>query len=177
MEKWEHQIIQKFIPDLEPRMWVVADPDKVVRSENILSALETKGFDVVVFEDPIAFRYEYESRSRRLWSMGKGSPLVLIYDPAEVELEQLPSDVWVPAHKLDFGLQGIFPNLDSSVLRSLFPNQWQRLAEYVKKQGNQSCSQRETEDLALKVLFKVVALHLWLANQLLKIWNLKTKIN
>ena len=156
MEKWEHQIIQKFIPDLEPRMWVVADPDKVVRSENILSALETNGFDVVVFEDPIAFRYEYESRSRRLWNMGKGSPLVLIYDSAEVELEQLPSDVWMPAHKLDFGLQGIFPNLDSSVLRSLFPNQWQRLAEYVKKQGNQACSQRETEELALKVLFKVV---------------------
>lgn len=156
MESWEHQIIEKFIPDLEPRMWVVADPDKVVRSENILSALETKGFDVVVFDDPIVFRYEYESRSRRIWGMGKGSPLVLIYNPAEVELEHLPSDVWVPARKLNFGLQGIFPNLDSSVLRSLFPDQWQRLNDYVKQHGNKACSPRETEELALKVLFKVV---------------------
>lgn len=156
MEKWENKIIQQFIPDLEPRMWVVADPDKIVRSENILSVLETKGFDVVVFEDPIAFRYEYESRIRRLWSIGKCTPLVLIYDPAEVELEHLPSDIWVPAHKLDFGLQGIFPNLDSSVMRLLFPNQWQRLADYVLKQRKPQCSRRETEELALKVLFKVV---------------------
>ena len=153
---WEHQLIEKFIPELDPRVWAVYDPDGIVRNEQILGALQKKGFDSVYFEDSIAFRYEYESRIRRAWERDERTPMAVIFDDSTGGFDELPSDILIAAHRLELGLDDLFPNLDVSVLRELEPEMWAPVSSQAAGYPGKGFSARETEELAMKVCFRLV---------------------
>lgn len=152
MNTWKDKLIEQFIPDLDPRVWAVEDPDGIVRNEKVLAALSDKGFDVVFFDDPVAFRYEYESRIRRSWERGNRHPLVVVYEPGAI----LPSDLLQRAHSKSFGLHALFPKLDAGVMRCLSPDWWSTLAGQAIRQPGKTFTAGETEELALRVCFKLV---------------------
>ena len=66
MSAWVDRILGEFPSDLA-RLWIAADPDAVLLDERILAGLRARGFEVLPFEDPIAFRAEYEERYRQAW--------------------------------------------------------------------------------------------------------------
>ena len=76
MSRWSERILQAFTPDLS-RLWIAADPDDVLRDEQILSGLRRKGFELVPFEDSVAFRADYEERWRAAWDRGEEGPAAL----------------------------------------------------------------------------------------------------
>ena len=53
------RILQEFVPGTSP-ITVAADPDSLLQDERILTGLWERGFVLLRFEDPIAFRYAYE---------------------------------------------------------------------------------------------------------------------
>ena len=73
MSLWSECILGEFPPDLA-RFWIAADPDDVLLDEHILSELRGRGFEVLPFEDAIAFRADYEARWRRVWDQGEPGP-------------------------------------------------------------------------------------------------------
>ena len=74
MADWRDRILGEFTPGVE-RLTVVADPDGLLAEEAILGALQARGFEVVSFDDRIAFRFFYESRYRSHWDRGRsGGP-------------------------------------------------------------------------------------------------------
>lgn len=154
---WKQQLIDKFIPELEPKVWAVFDPDGIVRNEQILGALQQKGFDSVYFEDPIAFRYEFESRIRRVWERGESTPLAVIFDETAGDtFDGLPSDILISAHRLEFGLDDLFPNLDAGVMRGLEPEMWTVVSAQAAKHPGKKFRASETEELVMKVCFRLV---------------------
>lgn len=66
MSAWAERILKEFTADLA-RLWIVADPDAVLLDEQLLSGLRERGFEVLRFEDSVAFRAEYEERYRAVW--------------------------------------------------------------------------------------------------------------
>ena len=42
-----------------------ADPDRLLSEETILDRIRARGFDLIPFEDHVAFRYAYETRYRQ----------------------------------------------------------------------------------------------------------------
>lgn len=165
---WKDKLVDQFIPDLEPRVWVVSDPDAIVRSEEILGRLETKGFDVIFFEEPLAFRYEYESRIRPGWERGDGKPLVVIFDERIDGFDGLPSDLLLSANQLSFGLRELFPQLDYDVMVELQPDQWTVLGDSAVKTPGKIFRASDTEDLALRMCFKIVPDLIDTASELLR---------
>lgn len=153
---WNDKLVDQFIPDLESHVWVVSDPDAIVRNEAILGRLETKGFDTVFFEDPLAFRYEYESRIRPGWERGEGKPLVILFDEDFGGLDSLPSDILLRSNQLSFGLRELFPQLDYDVMAELLPEEWTVLSESAAKTPGRIFRSAETEELALRLCFKIV---------------------
>ncbi len=153
---WKQELVDKFIPELESKVWAVFDPDAIVRNEQILGPLQAKGFDVVFFDDPLAFRYEYESRIRREWERGEKTPLVLIFDDRAGGFNGLPSDVLASAHLLEFGLEDLFSNLDPDVLRELGPDTWTTLSHQAAKHPGKKFRASETEELSMKVGYRLV---------------------
>jgi len=61
MSLWTERILSHFSADLT-RLWVACDPDDVLVDEKLLSELRSQGFELMLYEDPFAFRAEYEER-------------------------------------------------------------------------------------------------------------------
>lgn len=150
MNAWEQKVVDPFIPELSS-LWVVSDADGVARNENILSLLNQKGFEVVVFEDPIEFRFEYENADR----FQNGTSLILIFEPDASGYNKLPSDILANARKVDLNLNQIFPQLDRDVIRQVPVSYWQTLWTHSQKL-RQSLNYRETAELVLRVCYRFV---------------------
>ncbi len=46
--------------------------------EGILAGIRDRGFELIPFEDHIAFRYAYESKFRSRWDRGEQTDLVVV---------------------------------------------------------------------------------------------------
>jgi hypothetical protein len=60
---WRDRILQAFTPQVAP-LTLVADPDSLLTEEDLLQAIQARGFELIPFEDPVAFRFTYESKYR-----------------------------------------------------------------------------------------------------------------
>lgn len=66
MANWRDNILKNFKPKIS-RLTLVADPDGLLTEEGMLSAIRDRGFDLIPFDDSIAFRFAYESEYRSQW--------------------------------------------------------------------------------------------------------------
>lgn len=90
MTSWTERILQAFPEDLSP-FWIASDPDNLLLDERILQVLRDRGFEVLPFEDPIAFRVEYEERYRAAWDNGAlGTCKALVLQFPGTDLSILP---------------------------------------------------------------------------------------
>ena len=78
MGNWRDQILEKFIPNVN-QLTLVSDPDSLLLEEEILACIRERGFELVLFEDHIAFRYLYESKFRSRWDQSEKTDLVVIF--------------------------------------------------------------------------------------------------
>lgn len=116
MSDWRDRILNEFMSGLA-RLTLVADPDGLVVEEGMLAAVRERGFELIPFEDSIAFRYAYESRFRTGSDQGDSTNLVVV--SRSTVLDSLPSDLLGAGRRLAFGLGAMFPNLSQSVLSAL----------------------------------------------------------
>lgn len=123
---WRAPILQHFSSESAQagRLTVVHDPDNLLSEPGVAQCLTERGFEIVFFSDPIAFRYEYESRFRQRWDVGERSHLVVVtqHDP-NGEMLSLPHDILSKAQEsrrvLSFGLRELFPSLVTNVVAEL----------------------------------------------------------
>jgi len=66
MSSWRDQILKEFTPKVS-RLTLVADPDSLLLEEKILEGIREQGFELIPFEDHVAFRYAYELKFRSRW--------------------------------------------------------------------------------------------------------------
>jgi hypothetical protein len=118
MRNWRDQILKPFTPKVA-RLTLVADPDGLLLEEGILEGVRERGFELIPFEDPIAFRYAYESKFRSRWDRGKHTELVVVLRSPASDLGELPYDLLQAGRKLSFNLGDIFPTLSYPVVTAL----------------------------------------------------------
>lgn len=118
MGSWRDRILKEFTPQVA-RLTIVADPDGLLLEEGILSGIRERGFELIPFEDRIAFRYAYESNFRSRWDLGEQTDLVVVLRAHTGDLDSLPFDLLEAGRKLSFNLGDIFPGLSYPVLISL----------------------------------------------------------
>ena len=116
MSEWWDHILNEFQPGVA-RLTLVADPDGLVAEERVLAGIRERGFELIPFEDSIAFRYAYESRFRTGSNRGDTSNLVVL--SRLTDLDSLPFDLLGAGRRLSFGLVVSFPNLSQSVVTGL----------------------------------------------------------
>jgi hypothetical protein len=89
---WRAPILKEFTPQIA-RLTLVADPDGLLLEEGVLQWIQERGFELIPFEDPIAFRYAYESKFRTRWDRGEHTDLVVVLRSASSDLDSLPYDL------------------------------------------------------------------------------------
>ena len=73
----------------------VADPDGLLTEPRLSQALTERGFEPLLFEDSISFRFAYESRFRARLDAGESLDLVVLLGDDASSLGKLPFDVLV----------------------------------------------------------------------------------
>ena len=125
MTSWREPILKHFTPEIAAvaRLTIVADPDQLLTEPGIIEGIRLRGFEVISFDDHVAFRYVYEQRFRRVWDMGQATNLVVLLRADRAELDWLPFDLLDEARResrvLSFSLAESFPNLQPHVVGEL----------------------------------------------------------
>ena len=88
----------------------MADPDGLLLEEGVIEGIRRRGFELIPFEDPVAFRYAYESRFRSRWDRGEDTDLVVVRRSPASDLGGLPHDLLRAGRRLSFHLGDIFPS-------------------------------------------------------------------
>ena len=168
MDNWRDEILMKFTPGVE-RLTVVADPDGLLLEEAILEALQARGFELVSFEDRIAFRFFYESRYRSHRDRGDLADLVVVVRDDASDLRVVPYDVLQAGHRLSFQLGDLFPKLSGSVVSALDRSDLDALyAAQAREPPARRLGETQTEAFVLRHLFRFVPETIRLASDLLR---------
>lgn len=142
------EILIRFIPDVAP-ITVADDPDGLLRDESLLAGLRERGFDVLFFEDPLAFRLAYESRFRASWDQDQTFNLIVARSDEETAL---PFDISAGARNVSLRLDDFFPNLSAAVIREFDPAARDRLFR-LRGRAKKALGEDETRDFILRHLF------------------------
>ncbi len=137
---WRDEILREFTPEMAAvsKLTIVSDPDQLFADPGVIEEIRRRGFDVVTFDDHVKFRFEFETRYRRMWDLGVPTTLVVLLRTDSEEVEKLPFDLLDRARRADrvfrFSIGEIFPRLAPSVLAELerddFDSVWEAQAIY-----------------------------------------------
>ena len=167
MANWRDHIFQEFTPELS-RLTLVADPDGLLTEEGVQQGIRERGFELIPFEDPIAFRYAYESKYRSLWDHGIKTELVVALRTESNSLRHLPYDLLKTGRTLAFSLPTIFPQLSYPVLQLLKPAELELLYSAQTLHGGSTLGDRATKDFILDHVFDFFPKPNWQPKNLLR---------
>jgi len=166
---WREAILQAFTPQAA-RLTLAADPDHLLVESIVLERIQANGFELLLFDDSVAFRYAYEARFRTQWDQATTSPqaerhagaapldtpaLVVVLHAAPQALDNLPADLLQAGRKLSFSLTELFPNLSYPVLATVERNDLDTLYQAQQLYAPGQLGQQATIDFILRHLFAV----------------------
>ena len=155
-DSWRDAILNDFVPNVS-KLTLVADPDSLLTEEKLALELRGRGFDLIEFNDPVEFRYAYESKYRSLWDRGEHTDLVVILCLQDAELGSLPYDLLQAGRKLSFNLGELFPNLSYPVIEKLDRSLLDSLYDAQRKSPPDRMGDNATKDFILRYVFGIAA--------------------
>jgi len=178
-ESWRSHILREFPPKVA-RLTLVADPDGLLLEEGILEGIRERGFELIPFEDHIAFRYAYESKFRSRWDKEVRSAacevrrdgvsnaprtthcapqpmpdLVVVLHSRANDLDTLPYDLLQAGRRLSFNLGDIFPHLSYPVVTALDRGDLDALYEAQKIYAPGQLGDNATKEFVLRHVFEI----------------------
>jgi hypothetical protein len=154
MASWRDQILSEFMPQVA-RLTLVADPDGLLLEEGVLQGIRERGFEVIPFEDPVAFRFAYESKYRALCDTAELTDLVVVLRSQAAELRSLPYDLLQAGRQLSFNLGDLFPNLSYPVVACLDRGDLEPLYRAHKQHRPGALGDNATKDFILRHVFEI----------------------
>ena len=154
MDNWRDKILNEFTPQVS-RLTLVADPDGLVLEEGVLIGIRDRGFELIPFEDHIAFRYAYESKFRSKWDLGKQTDLVVVLRSEQDDLNSLPYDLLQAGRQLFFSIGELFPNLSYPVVADLDKSYLDELFLAQSKHTPDLLGDSATKEFILRHVFEI----------------------
>jgi len=158
---WREPILTEFSRDIASvaRLTVVADPDELLTEQGIIDGIRQRGFEIVPFEDHVAFRYAYERRFREVWDNGNDTNLVVVLRAARSDISDLPFDLLQKAEcdgrLLSFSLAELFPSLAPHVLSELDRGELDAVSAAQQLFKPEPLGENATRDFLLRNVFRL----------------------
>lgn len=155
MSAWIERILKEFPAELA-RLWIAADPDDLLLDERILSDLRGRGFEVVLFEDSVVFRADFEARYRAAWDRGETGPAKsLVLHLRGTNVTELPWDYLRQARSVSLSLADLFPMLSYSVVRQIGAEHLASLFDAQSSYASQPLGEAATKEFVLMHIFRI----------------------
>ena len=156
MPNWRDQIVKEFTPQVA-RLTLVADPDGLLLEEALLQAIRENGFELISFEDRVAFRFAYESKFRSCWDRSEITDLVVVLRAESDDLSMLPYDLLQAGRHLSFNLGALFPSFSYPVIASLDRSDLDALYYSQARLRPDRLGDNATKDFVLLHVFEIAA--------------------
>ena len=152
---WSECLLSHFTADLT-RLWVVCDPDNVLLDEKLLTELRGRGFELMPYEDPFAFRAEYEERYRAAWDRGESGPAPsLVLHLRGADPNALPWDLVHHGRLVRLSLAELFPRLVYNVVQQVEPEHLAGLFQAHQSELQSARGESELKDFILEHVYQL----------------------
>ena len=165
---WRDHILTEFTPKVA-RLTLVSDPDGLLLEEGILASILQRGFELIPFEDSVAFRYAYESGFRSRWDRGEQPDLVVVLHSGASDLGSLPYDLLQAGRRLSFNLGEVFPNLSYPIVAALDRGDLDALYEAQKRHAPGVLGDNATKEFVLRHVFEMAPEFVRTPSELLRV--------
>jgi len=158
---WRSPILAHFTQEIADvaRLTIVADPDQLLTEQGVLDGVRQRGFELIPFEDHIAFRFAFESRYRQVWDRGEDTTLVVVLRASRADVESLPFDLIEQARRhsrlLSFSIGELFPHLAPQVVAALDRTDLDALYQAQATFQPEPMGENATKDFILRHVFEV----------------------
>lgn len=154
MSLWTERILSHFTADLT-RLWVACDPDDVLLDEKLLTELRCRGFELMLYEDPFAFRAEFEERYRAAWDRGDPGPTSsLVLHLRSADPNELPWDIVHHGRVVRLSLADLFPRLAYGTVKQIEPEYLGVLFHAHQTELQSERSENESKDFILEHVYQ-----------------------
>lgn len=154
MSSLEEHLIAKIHPEVSP-LWAVADSDGLFRNDEVARLLASRGAGILVYDDPMAFRFRYEHEVRPRLESGDPGCHVVVVDPGNDGLRCLPADIYLASRPIEVALGDLFPSLSRNILRDLEPGILSGLWDKRHQFPGHVLGERDTSDLVLRLAYRI----------------------
>lgn len=161
MTSWRDPILAHFTPEIAAvaRLTIVCDPDRLFSEQGVLDGIRSRGFELIPFEDQVAFRFAYESQFRQVWDRGEPTRLVVVLRAAHTDTSTLPYDLIEQARHdrrlLSFSLPDLFPQFATAVVAELDRTHLDALLAAQLSHQPDRMGENATRDFILRHVFGV----------------------
>ena len=153
-DSWRDQILKHFIPQVA-RLTLVADPDNLMLEEGVLQGIREQSYELIPYEDHIAFRFAYESKFRSLWDRGESMDACVVVRTDRRDLATMPYDLLQAGRQLSFSLSVLFPNFSYPVIAALDRRYLDDLYKAQRDHGPGILGDNATREFILRHVFGV----------------------
>lgn len=155
MSQWTERILSRFTADLD-RLWVACDPDDVLLDEKLLAELRSRGFELMLYEDPFVFRTEFEERYRAAWDRGEPGPTPsLVVHWRGADATELPWDIGHYGRVVSLSLAQLFPRLAYNVVKQVEPEHLAALLDAHDTELQGVRGENESKDFILERVYQL----------------------
>jgi len=152
LHSWRDPLLARFAPKAA-RLILAADPDGLLFEEEVQRGIRKSGYDLLLFEDPVSFRFAYESNYRARWLAGEDACVVVVVRGPAALLNQLPFDVLRTGVQMSFDLSELFPCLHHKVVAALDRSELDRLYQAQSQSSPGNLNETATKDYILGHVF------------------------
>lgn len=133
-------------------LWVVTDPDEILLAPTVAPILAKRGFELVTYRDPLAFRHYYETEIRG--AAGGGAYIVHVRGEASTIV---PWDVLSEARVHALSIPELFGALDANAVRAVGSERYDDLWQITSSRPSmQTIGTVATKDFLAANLYRVV---------------------
>lgn len=159
MSQWIERILSRFTADLD-RLWVACDPDDVLLDEKLLAELRSRGFELMLYEDPFVFRTEFGGAlSRCLGSRRSLAQRPLWWSTGEDRMPgELPWDIGHYGRVVSLSLAQLFPRLAYNVVKQVEPEHLAALLDAHDTELQGVRGENESKDFILERVYQLAAI-------------------
>ncbi|WP_454702963.1 BREX-3 system phosphatase PglZ [Agrobacterium burrii] len=151
MTAWSDHILAPFQREFS-HLWVVTDPDEILLAPTVAPILAKRGFELVTYRDPLAFRQRYEAEIRG--AAGGGAFLVHVRGDASTIV---PWDVLSEARVHALSIPELFGALDANAVRAVGSERYDDLWQITSSRPSMpTIGTVATKDFLATNLYRVV---------------------
>lgn len=137
------------------RMGKVKTRDRFPSQRVIAQGIRERGFELVLFEDYVAFRYAYQSRFCSRWDQGEETSLVVVLRFGTGDLDALPYDLLHSGRRFSFSLGYIFPHLSYPAVAALDRADLDALYKTQRRYTPGPLGDNATKEFVLRHVFEI----------------------